>query len=162
MKIRPKTFTVPILALACLFAGCAQPSQSRGPTGFPVRVAVLGQEPLPVHLQSDVNNSVMVEFKSSAVTLPVKLQVGPNDPLPVALILENGQVLPIKIKSDVNAPLPVILQVQPDTPLPVVLNITKPLPVEINIPSKILIFAAVSIAAILITCIAISLSRKHK
>ena len=159
------------MAFACIFAGCSQPSQNKGFTGFPVRVGVQGEEPLPVHLQSDVNNSLMVEFKPSPVTLPVKLQVGPNEPLPVALLLENGQLLPIQIKSDVNAPFPVSLQVQPDKPLPVnlqnkvltvELNITKPLPVEINIPSNILIFAGVSIAAILLTCIVITLLLRRK
>jgi hypothetical protein len=162
MKNPYKQLSVPVLALACIFAGCSQPSQNQGHTGFPVRIGIQGQEPLPVHLHSDVDNTLMVEFKPSPVTLPVKLQVGPNEPLPVALLLENGQLLPIKINSDVNSPFPVSLQVQSDTPLPVVLNITKPLPVEINVPSNIILFAGASLAAILITCIVISLSRRQK
>ncbi|MBN2018688.1 MAG: hypothetical protein JW749_00510 [Sedimentisphaerales bacterium] len=142
-----------ILTSCCLLVGCSQTPQKRGLTGFPVRVGIQGEEPLPVHLHSDANNTVFVEFKPSAVTLPVKLQVGPNEPLPVALLLENGQVLPVEIKAEANSPLAVELQ---NKILTVELNIKDPLPVALNIPSRILIFAGISIAAIIAVCIAIS------
>jgi hypothetical protein len=148
-----------ILVSGFLFVGCARESQKPGPAGFPVRVGVQGNEPLPVKLHSDANNSIFIEFSPSNVTLPVKLQSGPNDRLPVALVLENGQVLPIEIKAEVNSPLAVELQ---NKFLTVELNIKEPLPVAIYIPSKILIFAGAAIAVILAVCIAMNLSHRHK
>ena len=139
--------------MVCVLAGCASDNQKREPIGFPVRVGVQGEEPLPVMLNSDVNNSIFVKFATSNVTLPVRLQPGPNDRLPVALVLDNGQLLPIEIKSDANSPLPVILEVQSDKPLHVVLNIKEPLPVQLNIPPNILALAGVAIAAIITACL---------
>jgi hypothetical protein len=159
MKISHTQIILVLLAVVRLLSGCVQEPQNRSPAGFPVRVGVQGEQPLPVHLQSDVNNSLMIEFKPSPVTLPVKLQVGPNDPLPVALVLENGQVLPIEIKAEANSPLAVELQ---NKFLTVELNIKEPLPVAINIPSKILIFAGAAIAVILAVCVSMSLSHRHK
>jgi hypothetical protein len=161
-----------VLVSCCLFAGCSQDSQKRGPAGFPVRLGVQGDKPIPVKLNSDANSSIFIEFAPSNVTLPVKLQPGPNDRLPVALVLDNGQVLPIRIKSDANAPFPVVLQVQQDKPLPVILNLKEPLPVslnikgplpvEINVPPKLLILAAVPVSVIIIVCIVICLSCRRK
>jgi hypothetical protein len=168
-----RTQIIPVLiTIVCLLNGCAQNPQKRESTGFPVRVGVQGEEPLPVKLNSDANNSIFIKFAPSNVTLPVKLQPGPNDRLPVALVLDNGQVLPIEIKSDSNAPFPVILQVQSDKPLPVVLNlkepipvvlnIKEPLPVQINIPSNILILAITAITLIIILCIVMCWLCKRK
>ena len=165
MKISHKHLTVPLLTLVCLFAGCSrqtQEAQGPRPTGFPVRVGIQDNQPLPVKLDSSADNSIFVEFKPSDVTLPVKLQPGPDDMLPVTLVLEDEQLLPIKINSDANAPLPVILQVRSDKPLPVVLNISKPLPVELNIPDKIFIYAGVAIGAILLVWIVLSFSLRQK
>jgi hypothetical protein len=172
MKISRTQIIPVLLAIVCLLNGCAQESQTRGSAGIPVRVGVQGEEPLPVKLNSDANNSIFIEFSPSNVALPVKLQSGPNDRLPVALVLENGQVLPIKIKSDTNSPFPVILQVQSDKPLPVVLNlkeplpvvlnIKEPLPVQINIPSKILALAIAAITLIALLCIGMLWSCRRK
>jgi len=147
------------LAAVCLLNGCAREQQNRSPAGFPVRVGVQGEEPLPVKLHSDANNSIFVEFSPSNVTLPVKLQPDPNDLLPVALVLGNGQVLPIEIKAEANSPLAVALQ---NKTLTVELSIKEPLPVAINIPSRILIFAGAAIAVILAVCVAISISGRRK
>jgi hypothetical protein len=168
-----QTRIIPVLiTIACLLAGCAADNQKRESVGFPVRVGIQGEKPLPVTLNSDANNSIFVKFAPSNVTLPVKLQPGPNDRLPVALVMDNGQVLPIKIKSDANSPLPVILEVQSDRPLPVVLNmkeaipvrleIKEALPVQINIPPNILILAGIIIAAIIIACLVMCRMGKHK
>jgi hypothetical protein len=165
--------TIPLLiTMVCLLAGCAAENQKREPVGFPVRVGIQGKEPLPVTLNSDANNSIFVKFAPSNVTLPVRLQPGPNDRLPVALVLDNGQVLPIKIKSDANSALPVILEIQPDKPLPVVLNmkealpvrleIKEALPVAINISPNILILAGIITTAIIIVCLLMCLLCKHK
>jgi hypothetical protein len=145
---------IPVLiTMVCLLAGCASDNQKREPVGFPVRVGVQGEEPLPVTLKSDANNSIFVKFAPSNVTLPVRLQPGPNDRLPVALVLDDGQVLPIKIKSDANSPLSVILEVQSDRPLPVVLNMKEALPVQINISPNVIILGGIIIAAIIIACL---------
>jgi hypothetical protein len=153
-------------------AGCASEDQKREAIGFPVRVGIQGEEPFPVTLNSDANNSIFVKFAQSNVTLPVRLQPGPNDRLAVTLVLDNGQLLPIEIKSDANAPLPVILEIHSDKPLPVVLNIkeplpvqlkiNEPLPVQVNIPSNILIFAGVAIAAIITACLVMCWLCKRK
>jgi len=159
MKISHTQITPVLLTIVCLLNGCAQEPQNRSPAGFPVRVGVQGEEPLPVKLHSDANNSIFVEFSPSNVTLPVKLQPGPNDRLPVALVLENGQVLPVEIKAEANSPLAVALQ---NKTLTVELNIKEALPVTINIPSKILIFAGAVIAVILAVCVAMNLSHRQK
>jgi hypothetical protein len=164
---------IPVLiTMVYLLVGCASDNQKRDPIGFPVRVGVQGEKPLPVTLNSDANNSIFVKFAPSNVTLPVRLQPRQNDRLPVALVLDNGQVLPIEIKSDANSPLPVFLEVQPDRPLPVVLNIKEPLPVQlkineplpvaINIAPNVLILAGIIIAAIIIACLVVCRVGRHK
>jgi hypothetical protein len=95
MKNSHKKLSVPLLAFVCLFAGCAQ-TQQQGPTGFPVRVGVQGEEPLPV-----------------------KLQTGPNDLIPVALVFKNGQVLPVEARLKVDEKIPVEIVVAENKSLPV-------------------------------------------
>jgi len=59
---------------------------------------------------------------------------------------------PVRVGVQGEEPLPVTLEVQSDKPLPVTLIINKPLPVEIHLPSKLIIVAAVLISVTIIVC----------
>jgi len=90
------TAEILILTACCFLIGCAQTPQRPGHTGFPVRVGIQGEEPLPVNLQ-----------------------LGPNDLLPVTLVFKNGEVLPVEATLKIEEKMPVELVVMENKPLPV-------------------------------------------
>jgi hypothetical protein len=130
-----------VFMVCCFLNGCAETGEDKGI----VKIGGQSYKGVPVELQlpGDERLSVKADITIDA-NEPVRVEIRPGRSLPVRLDLQGETSLPVRLEMQPSGGLSVKLDMEGQAGLPV----------EVKLPEKVLLFAGIGAAAIVVIALA--------